>query len=362
MGGNELHRAKRLLRRKKYTEIIRILEPQVFRFRQSPDFYYLLGTAYFYTGDKAGAATYLRRVLDLRKEHIATMLQLAAIELQRGDNPKAIELWLQVLEIDPKNKYAKKGLELLRKGSNNPQIVANFIENNRFTTLVAKKKNFFPVFLAGIIVLFFLIPLVFFLLNNKDISVFEREIRNEDIQSLEIEQNGDIVDLHGEYRYILTEKEIPKLLDEAKEQFNKYRDNDVQIIVNRLKYSNAAQSIKDKAILLESYLKAPDFTNFEGEISFEDIRNDPMLYENCYVRWKGKISNLQIHSKEIRFDFLVGYHDNKVLEGIIPVVFDFAVSLEQGDPVEIIGKIVKPLTNLHLQGTSIRPIAPGTDL
>ena len=49
----------------------------------------------------------------------------------------------------------------------------------------------------------------------------------------------------------------------------------------------------------------------------------------------------------IRFDFLVGYHDNKVLEGIIPVRFGFAVSIDNGEAVELIGQIQEPRNDLR---------------
>jgi tetratricopeptide (TPR) repeat protein len=360
MGGTELKHAKRLLQRKKYSEIIRMLEPQVFRFRQDPDFYYLLGTAYFHTGDIAGATTYLRRVIDLQKEHVPSMLQLAAIELQKRNNASAIEWWLQVLESDAGNTYAKRGLELLKKGSHNRKIIDNFISADKIGTLVPKRKNYRPFITAAVVIVVLVVPVILNFLTEITLLPDAVETRNVEVSQISIEKDDEIVSLEGEYVYVLTEKEIMKLMDEAKEQFNRFNDNTVQQIVNKLKYSNASETVRQKAAMLEKYLRRPDFTNFTGDIPYEEVMKEPLLYENCYVRWKGKVSNLEITPSEIHFDFLVGYHDNKILKGIIPVHFNFAVSLDQGSPVEIIGKIEDPAGRPRILGSSIRPIAPDT--
>ena len=359
MGGTELKNAKRLLKRKKYTEIIRLLEPQVFRFRQNPDFYYLLGTAYFHTGDIAGATTYLRRVIDLQNENIPTMLQLAAIELQKGNNADAIDMWLRVLEVDSGNKYAQRGLELLKKGSHNQRIIDQFIESNKIQTLVPRQKTFLPAIIVIAVLTIIIAPLILNFLTEITILPDTVEVRNREVSEMQFENDEKLINLEGKFNYILSEKEIVRLLDDAKKEFNKFNDNKVQQIVNKLKYSNASAEVKQKAELLENYLRRPDFTNFTGNITFTDIQEEPLLYENCYIRWKGKISNLEITSSTISFDFLVGYHDNKVLEGIVQVFFNFAVSLEQGNPVEIIGKVIDPDGDIRIEGTSIRPIAPG---
>ncbi len=359
MGGKELFRAKKLLQRKKYTEVIRILEPQVFRFRESQDFYYLLGISYFHTGDIAGARTYLRRVLDLQPDHIHSMLYLAVIELKNRNNPKAIELWLNVLESDSKNSYALKGLDLLKKGSNDTAIVDKFLEGNKTSTLLPKKRNSLPFIIGGIIVLVFVVPFTVVLMGNISLFSMNREVRNADIESISISKKNNLINVEGEYTYILTEKEIIGLLEQAKKDFNNYRDNKVQIIINKISNSNASENVKDKISLMEPYLKKPDFTTLKNTILLEDIESDPLLYEKCYIRWKGKISNLKIGEDVIRFDFLVGYQDAQVLEGIVPVYFNFAVALENGDPVEIIGQVEQPMSDVRIKGTSVRPIAPG---
>lgn len=359
MGGSDLQRAKRLHSRKKYTEVIRILEPKVFQYRQNNDFYYLLGSSYLHTGDIAGAYTYIKRVLDIEKEHIPAMLQLALIELLKGKNAEAIEIWLRILEIDPGNRFAKRGLNLLKQGSLNQDVVDRFLATKKRFSLISEKMSVWPIVLPLIIIVFIALPVVLTLFTEVDIIPDNLNIRNEEVAGISVEPIETLVSTEGKFTYILTEDEIVEMLEEAKEKFNTFEDNAVQQIVNIIKYSNASEEVKQKALLIENYLTTPDFIDFHGNITYREVREEPLRYENCYIRWKGKISNLDINPDRIRFDFLVGYHDNKVLEGIIPVIFDFAVSLEEENPIEIIGQIRDPLTELKIRGTSVRPIAPG---
>ena len=358
MGGKEFVRAKRLFQRKKYSDVIRILEPQVFRFRENTDFYFLLGASCFYSGDIAGAGTYLKRVLDLKKEDITAMLYMAVIYIRQHKNQDAIETWLLVLDSDPKNRYALRGLELLKKGSNDQQIITDSIGTNKVSNYLPKHISYVPVITLGIVVLFLIVPVVLILTEN--LSFFAKTPRNERIQDVFTENTEIGIETEGNFTYILTEKEIERLLDEANDGFNSYDDNAVQVIINRIKNSNASQSIKDKAYLLEKYLSKPDFTNFKGDFSYKDIVSEPLLYDRCYIRWKGRISNLDIQADMIYFDFLLGYQDNKVLEGIIPVRFDFAADLRNGDAVEIIARIETADNGLSVQGTSVRPISSGS--
>ena len=358
MAGKDLKRAKKLLKRKRFTDVIRMLEPQVFRFRQNSEYYYILGTAYLYTGDISGASTYLKRVVQLKPGHTDALLEIAAIDLKQGQNQKAIETWLDILQLDNSNKIARRSLNMLKESANSPEILESYLSTNKFYQLLPSVGSPFRIIIPILVIIVFLIPLSLYLHSNFGDFFDRTQPRNRDVAEISIDKNEGIVSVSGEFRYVLTEEEITKTLQEAKKAFDNFEDNRAQKLINKIKYSNAAGQIKDKASIIEAYLSTPDFTNFSVGYSYREIMEDPLLHENCYVRWKGKVSNLEIGETYIRFDFLVGYHDNKVLEGIIPVRFDFAVSIEQGASVELIGRIKQPRENLRLEGISIRPLGP----
>ena len=88
-----------LFSKKKYSDVIRILEPQVFRFRENFNFFYILGMSCLNQGDYGGAFSYLRRAGDIRENDLNTLLGLAVIYLKRGDTGNALRLWLDIIDV-----------------------------------------------------------------------------------------------------------------------------------------------------------------------------------------------------------------------------------------------------------------------
>jgi hypothetical protein len=356
MGGKELKKGSRLFRRKKFAEVIRLLEPQVFRFRQNSRFYYLLGISYLYTGDISGARTYLERVIQLEPRNTDAQNALAAVHLKMNRNDEAILGWLRVLEDEPKNHIARKGLELLRRTASNPGQLEDFLDSKKFYSLLPSEgSSIHPVVIAAIIVIF-LVPLGLYLFPRAGELFPSRSVEREpQVTSLEVSEEPGVVSFSGSYRVMLTEEEVRDTFEKIKEYFNERRDNLARREINRILLSNASQEVKDKVSIIAGYLETPDFQTFTDNFSYSEVVSNPPLYENCYVRWKGKASNLEITETEVRFDFLVGYHDTKTLEGIVPVSFPFAVSVEQGQSLEILGEVFVD-GGLRLVGVSIRPI------
>jgi len=65
---------------------------------------------------------------------------------------------------------------------------------------------------------------------------------------------------------------------------------------------------------------------------------------------------------EIRFDLLVGYHDETLLEGVVRVRLGFPVFLEENKKVEVLGKVLLPDNDtsdnrgFRLEGISIHKL------
>jgi hypothetical protein len=72
--------------------------------------------------------------------------------------------------------------------------------------------------------------------------------------------------------------------------------------------------------------------------------------------WSGKTANTASDETEIRFDLLVGYQDEKALLGIVPVIFDFSIPVEDGQAVEVLGRIIVDGDRVSLSGISIHPL------
>ena len=77
---------------------------------------------------------------------------------------------------------------------------------------------------------------------------------------------------------------------------------------------------------------------------------------------KRTVSNLEFGEERITFDFLVGYQDRRVLEGVVPAYLEFAALLEGGMPVELIGEVLtaENEAGFRLRVTSLRMLEPGS--
>ncbi len=346
-----LKKASRLYKARKFTLVLQLLEPQVFRFRQNFKFYYLLGMSCLNTSDFGGGYSYLQRALDLKPMDVNTLAGMAVIYLKRGDNSEALQHWFQILDNEPDNRLAKRGLDILKKYSN-PEELIEYIESGRILSLLPDSGKIFPFIKTVLITLSILFLFVFssyyaYLYFIKD------DIKRPEIASIELNRFGSLIDDSISSTYNYTDKEIRKLFETIRHYFDTYQDNLAMREINRLLLSNADEDTRTKALLLAKYITVPGFTTLKNNFSYQEYIKEPELYLNCYVHWKGKVSNLLVTENEIRFDFLVGYEDEKVLEGIIPVSLDFGARIDTTLPIEILGKLTNTGSEIVLTAVSI---------
>jgi hypothetical protein len=156
-----------------------------------------------------------------------------------------------------------------------------------------------------------------------------------------------------EARYVLSEQEIEALFARAKEYLLAYRDNLAIREINRILLSNASAYVKEKARLLKTFVVMPDFSTVRDPFAFREVAEEPRLYQDAFVLWRGKIANLRIGEQAIRFDLLVGYEDEQELDGIVPVFLEFAANLEDGYAVEVLAQVVITDAQVALKGISL---------
>jgi tetratricopeptide (TPR) repeat protein len=348
-----LTRARQLFRRRKFSQVIRLLESQVFRYRTNPEFYSLLGSACLHTGDFGGAESYLRRAEQLKEEDQSTQLGLAAIAFKRGQTEAAIKSWLKVIDLDPGNKKAKKALSALRKDANWEGEVVNSEAINIKKLLPPVPLSpwtwIAPLLLFGLIAV--LVAGYVFLLPRLSPRRAPRpgveQVELSRVQSLTAQGPGD------QSTYTLSEKQIAESFETIKELLLEYRDNLAIREINRLLASNASVYVKEKARLMKTFVQDPDFSTVRDPFDYLEVRSDPGLYADCYVVWRGKVANVRITESEITFDLLVGYEDERELLGLVPVSLDFGAKIENGDGIEVLGKVVVEGDQIRLKGISL---------
>lgn len=349
-----LERAKRAFYRRRYADVITLLEPNVIQYRDSFQFYYFLGMACLHTGDAGGASSYFQRARQIKMRDPDLLVAQAALFLRRGETHQAVEYYLEALEYAPGHRLAKRSLDFIRK-KGDPETISAFVETGKITQFYPKLSPKVPgyAYVLGTVFLAFLVPAVLF--GPEMVRDAETQAERADLSSLVLDSSdrADSVALEGSFRYILTEREIIASYTDAQRFFQNYRDNAAQVEINRILSSNASLPIKQKARLLMTYLAEPGFDSIKDNYPYQTVLDDPSLYLDCWVVWKGMATNLASTANTLDFDLLVGYDTRSKLEGIVPVHFDTFIEVDTGKPLEVLAKITESDGKLALGGRSV---------
>jgi hypothetical protein len=360
-----LTRASRLARAGKHGAAIRVLEPEVNRYHGSFRYYYLLGVCCLHISDFGGALTWFRLARDAKSRDPLARLGLAALYLRRGETEKAVDYYLEVLETEPKNKIAKKALAIIRRYAGADTFSA-WLESGRLPALYP------PVPSAGFALRMVFIPLAVFaaallaacgvLLKIRMLPnpLYPHGNRGGDAQfGLIWEERSAPVESGGSYRYKLTREEAVDAYDKAHSLFTTFHDEAAKINLNRILESNASEGLKTRARTLRTFMEVPGFDNFKrgDNVSFDEVEQDPPLYRDVYVIWRGTAANIEIDGNTTVFDLMVDYDTGVIMKGPVRVVFDRAVQVIAGRPLEVLGKIVPVSSDqretLLLEGSAI---------
>jgi len=348
-----LTRARQLYRRRRFSQVIRLLESQVFRYRNNAQFYALLGSACLHTGDFGGAESYLRRSEQLNEDDVTTQLGLGAIAFKRGQTEAALKNWLKVIDLEPGNRKARNALSALRKDANWEGEVVN--------AAAIKIKSLLPsvpvspwIWIAPVLVVCLIAVLAVgyvFVLPRIPPGRRPRPGVEQIVLSLERPLTAESSDTQS--TLTLSEKQISETFETIKEYLLEYRDNLAIREINRLLRSNASVYVKEKARLMKSFVQDPNFSTVKDPFPYLEVRSDPALYADCYVVWRGKVANARIGENQITFDLLIGYEDETELLGLVPVSLNFAAGIENGDGIEVLGRVRVEKQQIRLQGISL---------
>jgi hypothetical protein len=341
-------------RRGRYARVIRLLEPLIFKYRESFTFYYLLGMSCLRTGDTGGARTYLDRSLSLKPNDSKALAGLAVVHLKRYEITRALQCYLDIVDNEPQNRLARKGLRLLRRNADRDRLTP-IIDSGRVEKLLPRDRRRSGLAVSAVMLLLFAAAgSAYYLYRDRFIPV----LREPTVAALSIEDLL-LTASTSNNPHTLTEREIERAFADAKRYFAEFRDNLALREINRLLRSNASETVKTQARTISSFIPEPDFTTITDPFPFATVVSDPTLYEGAFAVWRGRTSNLRVGEDSIRFDLLVGYDTNEVLEGVVPVVVDFAIELANGRPVEVLGKITVAEPDIGLRAVSIHKLADG---
>jgi tetratricopeptide (TPR) repeat protein len=358
-----LTRGLRLLRRGKYGDVINMLQPEVVRYHDSFNYYYILGSACLRAGDLGGAFAYYKRAREIKMLEPLVLLGMAVYYLHRGDTGKAVDLYLEVLDLDPRNRIAKRGLQVLRKHGGTEGI-QGWIDSGKASRLFPPipGPRLSPARVLGSAALCLLVlALAAGVLAKLGLFPLGKAAKSERLGLPGIvlgqEDRESPMQIGGSYRYIITQGQALELYETGRRLFAEYHDEAAKPSLNRLIESNAPDPIKNKARLVLSYMEVPGFDTLKDRFSYAEVRQDPLLYRDCYVIWRGMATNLDAGETTTVFDFLVGYDTRSKLEGIVQVRFDFSVPLALERPLEVLGRVIPVSTAEGEEGIRLEGIA-----
>jgi tetratricopeptide (TPR) repeat protein len=357
-----LSKAASLAKKKDFDGALRILKAEEDRYNGSFSYYYLYGVICLHNGNFVDALSGFRLARQIKMNDPSVMLGLASLYLKRMDTVQAVDYYLDVQEIDPGNKTAKKALDVIRKYSSS-EALSDWLTPERLAKLfppipspgITKRMVLLGSFaLAAVLFVAYALMINFRVLQSP---IKKPDARPHTEFILSGQERADPVETGGSYMYILTRDQATTLYDRALSLFTDYRDEAAKLSLNRILESNASESIKNKARLLFLYMEIPGFDNFKrnDNPSITEVKNEPVIYRDVYVIWSGMATNIKITDEQTSFQFLVGYDTRRTLEGLVPVEFKIPVSINPDRPLEVLGKILLNSTNtdISLEGVSI---------
>ena len=351
MKNRTLRKAVKLLIKGQLTRCIYFLEPKISLFLDNADYFYLLGRAYFAVGDADSAQLYLKRGLESDPNHEEIQLVQACFAVKEHDIYKAIAIWLKLDSDGSRKACLRYGLDQIRRINDNEELY-NFIRSSRFSRL-------FPP-LPGILAyrlgrkLFQLLLLLFFAaafwfsyrFGTPKVQNLYQNWRNQRQASENLSLSGlDSSEYFSFGRdtelFTFEEKDLERLIKDLRRNYDGYNDNLVQRDINKILLSNASDKIKAKFRLVEILLESPkEFFELKNNFSFQEVRQNPQLYQNCYIRWQGTPTNVRIDENgKLGFTLLVGYIDGSVLEGQVSVSLEDLISIPRDQPLAVFGQI-----------------------
>lgn len=359
-----LKRAERDLKFSRYRKVIHLLEPKILLYSNDAHFYYLLGSACYFTNDIQGAQLYLYKGLTCAEDNIEIRLMLACVALRRRDTALALQLWIEVDDLDPDNKKARTGLTKLKLIKDNKDL-SRFISKPSFSKLLPIKPLPWSIQIISTLtygmLLLSLISFIIFLsigILRKFIPkpLFTRDNIPEEFTFF-TSPPALISDNHTLTLFTLTESEIMQAMHKAREYLNEFQDDLAGRELNRIIYSNASSAVKNQAVILMGVLKEASFASYSANFTFAEVASDPLLYQGLHVLWRGPINGLNTTSNRIAFRLLVGYDDGKILEGSVDVLVPFEIHLEPQLSTNVLGKVVADASgNFYLIAVSINQI------
>ncbi|MCL2557200.1 MAG: tetratricopeptide repeat protein [Treponema sp.] len=359
-----LAKASRLARAGRHREALGVLQPEVTRYERSFVYFYLLGAVCLRAGEFGSALTYLRLAHEIKPRDARALLGLAALYLRRGDTTRAVDFYLDALDIDGSCRKAKRALRMIRRRAGSDDFPA-WLESGPLRGLfppipfTGPSPRSFAI-VAGSVIAFLALGAGIVEARTGLVSGLLRQRGDREIPAELVLAWSDRISPLGEAQeggLSLSPGEAIATYERALSLFSDRRDEAARLQLNRIVESNASEGLVNRALLMLSLLETPGFDTYrrEDNVSYAAAWQEPALYKGVHVIWRGVAANASITEEGTNFDFLLGADAPRIVEGMVPVYFQGAVPTPDS-AIEVLGRIVQDESTgrIRLEGVAIR--------
>lgn len=349
MAISNLDMANRLLKKRKFVQAIQLLEDHEDDYRDDFEYYITMAIACLYNGEFGIAKSYFNTARKYKLNDTRLYLGQAVLFLREGRTDEALSYYLDVVEMERNNKTAKLALDFI-KVHGDYDTICRWVDSGKI-------KAFYPPLgfnadpivkglLLGILAGAIFCGVIYFVpkLPKKEKAV------SMSVPSFTPPPAKDLAKFDElktqKIRYTLTPAQIKEHSDTANVSFLNGQDNLTRVEVNLLLASNADDKTKLNAYnmlyTLEQARKDSPETHKASllkdteNFTYDEVANDPKLYENCYVNWTGVIKESE---GKTGFDFMLGEGDMTEIKGTVPIYIkaELAPKIKMGAGIRVWG-------------------------
>lgn len=360
INGKLLDKAVVLFKKRRYADVVDLLAPHLLSYGDSYLYFKLMTISSLMILDWSGAAAYLKTAVRLERYRDPDLqIVRAVILLKTGETAESYRI---LFELERNGKWGRLTKELLEasRHTENKQALTEVLENLIKTRLGKIRpdavadipgkqiQNFYtesvfrvhPAAIAVVLAVCAILTLTGIGLYIGISAWMNSEPVRTEGETIRLTREDQLAVYDIRTRYFLTDREIERSFSRLRSYYRAGDDNMAQREINRLKESNAAIDVKDKASAFERLLSEKRAEKVKTFFTYDEVHRDPFLYHKTLVVWRGSPANIRITESSITFDFLVGYENKKFLEGTVPVYVDYAVKIYEGEAYEIEGEIL----------------------
>ena len=338
-------------KKKRYSDVIILLERLISSRLRDPYPYFLLSLSYLLTNRFSEADLMLKKIKMIDPEFLpGHQLESFIILKSAASFEIVLSKYIDILEKYPNDKYLNRALNALRREKDFSRFQSNarlkdfvYLPKRGKRRLVAIKEEERKRYLTKIVV-FTVIALVLITIiaaiTYLSFIQKTKEYRNKDQIDL-IYLDGSRYDLIDKIKkektpiFYYSNEEVLRDFNKAKHLIKKDEYNRALILLNKILNSNANFRVKERVEFLRKFILNVEDRKY-SIISFREVSQKPYLYRGLFIKWKGRVANLKRKDHRLLLNLLVDYKKNDIFTGIIDVYSEkYPNGIKNGDIVEV---------------------------